>query len=306
MASCTAAEPIKVMSFNIRYDSGAPSSADDRWISTVGANRRDLATTVINDFAPDILGVQEALYNQVADLQAALPDHGFYGVGREDGRNSGEFSGIYYRADRFTRVDQGTFWLTTTPASVSKYPGTCCYRIASWAILADATAGGQEYFVLNTHWDHQVQAAREFAAALIRDQLDTLAGDRPLIVMGDLNANENNAAYRELVGVNDPGGLQLLDSYREVVPVRTALEASFHGFTGGTYGSRIDFVLHSDAFVAEDATIVRTSFDGSYPSDHFPVTATLRLVPEPGSLGCALLTLTGALVTRRRRRVPRG
>jgi endonuclease/exonuclease/phosphatase family metal-dependent hydrolase len=291
--------PIKLMSFNIRYDNGAPSSANNAWVSTTGTSRRDLALSVIDDFGPDILGVQEALNNQVADLQGGLPDHDFYGVGREDGRISGEFSGIYYRSDRFTRADQGTFWLTSTPDRVSKYPGTCCYRIASWVVLEDNLAGDQEYFVLNTHWDHQVQAAREFSADLIRQQIDALAGGLPLIVMGDLNASENNAAYLDLIGNNDPGGLQLLDSYREVFPVRESQEATFNGFGGTTFGSRIDYVLHSDRFQAVDASIVRTSFDGSYSSDHYPVTATLRLVPEPSSLALLVLACLIIIVTDR-------
>ena len=196
---------------------------------------------------------------------------------------SGEYSGIFYRSDRFTRTDEGTFWLSFTPDVPSFFPGTCCRRIASWAILVDNQTGNQDYFVLNTHWDHQVQAAREWSAQLIRDQINLLSGGRPLIVMGDLNANEDNVAYLDLIGSNDPGGFQLLDSYREVFPVRSPEEATFNGFTGRTFGSRIDYVLHSDFFQSNDASIVRTNFNGSYPSDHYPVTALLRPIPEPSS-----------------------
>ncbi len=275
---------IKTMSFNIRYDSGNPSTSPNAWVSTSGTSRRDLALGVINDFGPDLLGVQEALRNQVSDLQGGLPDYDFYGVGRDNGAMSGEYSGIFYRSDRLTRTDQGTFWLSNTPDSPSFYPGTCCRRIASWAILEDNQAGNREYFVLNTHWDHQVQAARVHSAQLIRERIEELSGGRPLIVMGDLNATETNVAFRDLIGSNDPDGFQLRDSYREIFPERSPQEATFNGFSGVTYGSRIDYILHSDFFEADEASIVRTNLAGSYPSDHYPVTAILRSIPEPSTL----------------------
>ena len=77
--------PIKTMSFNIRFDDGTPSNAPNAWVSTSGTSRRDLALDVINDYGPDILGVQEALNNQVNDLQTGLPGYDFYGVGRDNG-----------------------------------------------------------------------------------------------------------------------------------------------------------------------------------------------------------------------------
>ncbi len=298
------AAPIKSMSFNIRYDRGIPGGDDNAWIVSNGSlapNRRDLVLNVVNHYDPDILGVQEARPNQVNDLLNGLPQHDFYGVGR-DGGTSGEYSGIFYRSDRFTRIDEGTFWLSWTPDEPSYYPGTNHRRIASWAILEDNQADDQEYFVLNTHWDHQVVAARLFSALLIRDRINLLSGDRPLIVMGDLNNFETGGAYRSLIGDFDPGGFQLLDSYREVVPIQDSEERTFHGFNGGTTGSRIDYVLHSDDFLTVDASIVRTDFDGYFPSDHYPVTAMLQtpqVIPEPSTTA---LILAAALFFVGRRR----
>jgi endonuclease/exonuclease/phosphatase family metal-dependent hydrolase len=300
--SPTAGAPIKTMSFNIRFDNGSPSNATNAWISTTGTSRRDLAISVINDFGPDILGVQEALNNQVNDLKSGLPQYGFYGVGRDNGATAGEYSGIFYRSDRFTQTNHGTFWLSNTPDVPSFFPGTCCRRIASWAILEDNQAGNREYFVLNTHWDHQIQAAREHSAQLIRQRINTLAGGRPLIVMGDLNASESNVAFLDLIGSNDPGGFQLLDSYREVAPVRDRHEATFNGFTGATFGFRVDYVLHNVFFQTDDASIVRTDFSGSYPSDHYPVTALLRPIPEPSTFLLATLGLSLIAMCRRANR----
>lgn len=283
----TAAEAtpiVKVMSFNVRadFDFGTPSSNANAWISTSGNDRRDLATAVINDYGPDVLGVQEAFLNQVNDLSGTLTDYGFYGVGREDGGTAGEYSGIYYRDNRFTQSDQGTFWLSLTPDTPSFYPGTT-FRIASWVILQDSEADNREYFILNTHWAQGFggTVAREYSADLVRDRIDLLAGDRPVVVMGDLNAFDFQPAYLNLLGQNSPEEFQLHDSYRENFPVKGPNERTNHGFLGHIDGQRLDYILHTSDFRADAATIVHTSYEGSFPSDHYPVTASL-FVNHPG------------------------
>lgn len=293
--------PLTVMTFNIRadFDFGAATNKPNAWISTTGQHRRDLAASVIQDAGPDVLGVQEAFVNQVNDLSSALPGYGFYGVGRNDGAALGEYSGIFYRSDRFTRTGEGTFWLSNTPAVVgSVFPGASTARIASWVELNDRLTG-QPLFVLNTHWDHVSQAAREHSAGLIRERLDALPVGLPVIVMGDLNVNEDNAAFTALADAAADGHA-LRDSYREVFPVRGIREGTFNGFTGASFGARIDHIFHSDALVAQSAAIVRTDFAGRFPSDHYPVTATLGYVPEPGAavLLLAALPAVGCRVRR--------
>jgi endonuclease/exonuclease/phosphatase family metal-dependent hydrolase len=142
-------------------------------------------------------------------------------------------------------------------------------------ILRDATSAGKEYFVLNTHWDHVSQAARLHSAKLIRKKL-SLAGDRPLIVMGDMNVDDANPALTTLLGPGESGTSKLQDSYRHVMPERGPDEATFHAFRGTTTGNRIDYVLHSPDFQATDAEIIRTDFTGRYSSDHFPVVVVLQ------------------------------
>jgi endonuclease/exonuclease/phosphatase family metal-dependent hydrolase len=127
------------------------------------------------------------------------------------------------------------------------------------------------------HWDHISEPAREKSAALVRKRLARLGGDLPLIVMGDLNAHEDSLAVKELVGANDSTGRKLADSFRELRPERSTNESSFNGWKGTVEGSRIDFILHTREFTPVAAEIVRTSYDGRWPSDHYPVIATLKL-----------------------------
>lgn len=297
LAACAQAEvtPIRMMSFNVRFDEaqGYLSPKENAWIAFTGDHRRDLALQVISDYDPDLLGLQEPLHNQVEDIRASLTKHSFYGVGRDDGQQTGEYCGIFFRKARFECVDQRTFWLNEhVDKPGSKFPKTCCARIASWVILKDLQADDQEYLVLNTHWDHQIQEARLYSAKLIRQRLVKLANKRPMIVLGDLNVPPDNPAFEMLVSPAPENPLQLVDSFREVHPKprepekpsdRFQLrpeEGTFNGFKGWPIGNRIDFILHSNHFRAVKAEIVRFNKQGRYPSDHFPVTATLQLVAE--------------------------
>jgi endonuclease/exonuclease/phosphatase family metal-dependent hydrolase len=267
-----AAEPFTVMSFNLRgdFDGGVATDKPTGWLRNDGEHRRELVLRLASEANPDLLGVQEAYRNQVQELAAALPGHAFVGVGRDDGAEAGEHSCLYYRTDRFELVDSGTFWLSKTPDKPSTYPGAACPRIATWAVLRDKEAGNREFLVLNTHWDHVSSEARRYSAELIRERL---AGNLAAIVMGDLNVTEEDEPITTLLG---EGPKRLIDSFREVHPQRGENERSFHDFQGGEAGSRIDYIVHTDGLRAMDAEIVRTSYGDRYPSDHYPVTATLE------------------------------
>lgn len=279
LANSAAAESgdLRVMSFNIRFAKAGHSeeSSENNW-ADADHPRRERAIRVVCDYKPDLLGVQEAREGQIDDLRKALPEFEFYGVGRDDGKTGGEFSGIFYRKHRFTRMNAGSFWLSATPEQVgTTFSFNKLPRIASWVKLTD-NKSGREFVYLNMHWDHQDESAREKAAALVLKQLAKIAGGMPTIVTGDLNSKESSPAFATLTAA-DKSGLKLLDSYRELNPKRSPDEASFDDWKGTIKGSRIDFVLHSAEFQPTAAEIVRTNYDGRWPSDHYPVTATLRL-----------------------------
>lgn len=226
-------------------------------------------------------GIEEARSNQITDLSSTnlLAAYACYAVGGADGGHSGLHEAIFYRTNRFARVGQGVFWLSLTPDTPgSTYTGTTTPRIAVWARLLDR-ASGHTLFALCTHWDPQSAAEREYAASLIRARIAALASAAPLVLLGDLNCNESSRAYALLLGQEDPNGRAFTDTYRTYVPVRQTSELTLHNFSGGTTGSRVDFVLVSDDFSATQAAINRTSYSGRYPSDHYPVDATVTLAP---------------------------
>lgn len=281
-----AGPPLRVMSFNIRY--GTANDGEDRW-----EKRKALLVKTIRAFGPDVLGVQEALAFQCDELGEALDGYAFFGAGRDDGKRAGEFSGIFYKTDRFERLDGGHFWLSEAPdVPGSKNWDAAITRMATWVKLrakAAAGAGGAEggkqagdLLVMNTHWDHKGRQARLESAKIIRRRLRELQPGGPAVLIGDLNVREDDPPYAELVRpADDTAGPKLLDSYRQAHPDRTPDEATFHGFKGGTMDSRIDFIFHTPDFQTAEAAIDRTAEGGRYPSDHYPVTAVLTRVDDP-------------------------
>src|SRR5690606_40996944 len=61
----------------------------------------------------DIFGTQEGLYHQLEDLKSSLPNYNYTGVGRDDGKQAGEYSAIFYNTEKFDLLDHGDFWLST-------------------------------------------------------------------------------------------------------------------------------------------------------------------------------------------------
>src|SRR5688500_2630733 len=188
-AVAATASPLRVMTFNIRYDN--PSDGVNAW-----PNRKDWVASLVRFHGADVVGVQEALAHMLTDLDARLPGFARVGVGRADGRAEGEFSAILYRAERLELLDSGTFWLSPTPeVPGSKGWDTAIERIATWARFRDRRTGCS-HLHLNTHFDHIGEQARQESARLIRRRIATIADDLPIIVTGDLNADPQSAPYR--------------------------------------------------------------------------------------------------------------
>jgi endonuclease/exonuclease/phosphatase family metal-dependent hydrolase len=149
----------------------------------------------------------------------------------------------------------------------------------SWLKLRDKQSDSK-LVVMNTHWDWQDPDARERSARLMRERIPSIVGDLPVIAMGDFNAFEGSAELKAIRGDEPTARPRLVDSYRTLYPTRKADEATYHGHAGTTEGERIDFILCSEQFEPIEAAIIRTNFDGRWPSDHYPVTATLRYKPQ--------------------------
>ena len=265
------AMPIKVMSFNIRWGGAADPPS-------VWSKRRDRVLETIKAYDPDILGVQEAILRQAKFLRNNLDGYIFFGAGRDNGRLAGEMCAVYYRSERLRRVGGGHFWLSEEPDTPGSYGWDASLpRMVTWLRLRDKH-DGRTFVVANTHFDHRGKKARLNSAGLWREKVAEIAGDEPVVILGDFNCDEDSAPYAALLAPGEDQTPWLTDAYREMHPERSDQEATYHGFRGVRKGSRIDWVLHSPGFQALEAGIDTTHEGLKYPSDHYPVTATLRRV----------------------------
>ena len=275
------AEPVVVMSFNIRY--GTASDGENAW-----PHRRDRVIDCIRGADPDLLGTQETLAFQRDELATGLPGYACVSAGRDDGAEAGEMAALFYREARFERIDAGHFWLSPTPEVVgSKGWDAALPRIASWVRLRDRQQPeGGEILFLNTHFDHRGSQARLESARLIRRWLTEHAADCRVVVTGDFNAAEGSGPYAEVfsnAADSNEGLRPLVDTLRAVKPRATDDEGTFTGFRADQVrGGRIDWIGCSADWQVRSAAIDRSGDEGRTPSDHAAVTASL-VAPAAGA-----------------------
>ncbi len=266
-ANLSLAQSISVMSYNIRLDTEADSL--NKW-----ANRSESVTALIKKYNPDLLGVQEALHNQMMDLQTHLPDYSFLGVGREDGIEKGEYSAIFYKKDKFEVLRQSTFWLSETiDVPGSKSWDAAITRVVTWAVLKDKLSE-KTFTYANTHFDHVGKEARKNSAILIKGYMTGLfAGmgiDIPLIVSGDFNSEPTEAPYQTMISKHE---IVLFDSRPA-----SELTGTYCGFEVDKMKCRtIDYIFHSKHWKTESYKVVQDNDGKYYPSDHLPVFSTFML-----------------------------
>lgn len=251
---------VTIMTFNIRLD--APSDSLNNW-----KYRKDIAARIVLDNDVDILGTQEVLNNQLNDLKERLPQYNAIGVGREDGKDKGEYAAIFYKTDRFKEIESGNFWLSETPhAAGSKGWDAACERVATWAILEE-TATHRQLFVMNTHLDHVGQTARKQSINLLLDKMRQLHKGLPIVIMGDFNATPES----DIISGMSEGDI-LVDS-RRIAKQTTGTEWTFHDFGRLPIEERelLDYIFVSKNVEIVKYSVLSDTFSGVYVSDHKPV-----------------------------------
>ena len=263
------AQELNVMTFNIRLN--VSSDSLNAW-----PYRKDIVASQVLFHQIHVLGVQEALNDQMVDLQQRLPGFKSTGVGRDDGRTKGEFSAIFYDTVRLSLVKGETFWLSLTPSLPgSKSWDAAITRVVSWGYFTDRVSG-KSFFVFNTHFDHLGQIARHESAKLLKRRVAEIAKDEPVIIMGDFNARPADPPIRELIAEEDP--LRFRDTKTLSVTGHYGPDGTFNGFRSMEVNDQpIDFIfIKGNWKVLRHATISQT-WKGRFASDHFAVFAELQL-----------------------------
>jgi endonuclease/exonuclease/phosphatase family metal-dependent hydrolase len=270
-------EPVecKVMTFNLRVN--VSGDGEHAWPYRIVS-----ASEAIISSGATVIGTQEGTLSMLNDVMDNLPQYNRIGEGREGG-DKGEFCAVLYRKDQVRPLQSGTFWLSESPDQPgSKSWDSAFPRICTWVRFEFLQHPGLEFMFYNTHLDHFSQAAREKGAMLI---CETLAKHRqlyelPAILTGDMNSEPDNPVIQFLRGNSTLGGVRcpvnLSDAYQApAADSGCTTGCTFHGFTGNTDGQPIDYIFGTSGAVLKHAQVDRKKYGGKFPSDHYPVIATV-------------------------------
>lgn len=251
---------IKYISYNIRYAN--TSDGDNAWDI-----RKPATKEMIEREQPDVFGLQEALIGQLQYIDSNFPQYSRVGVGRDDGKEEGEFMAVYYRSDKFKLLKNGDFWLSETPDECSMGWDAACRRIVTWAKLKDKETG-KVFYAFNTHLDHVGEVAREQSILLIVKKIDEIVkkDKAPVFLSGDFNSNVNSAIFDPLKSI-------MKDS-RAILPESEWIPTYNNYGNGGD--AMIDYIFYKNAEVLDFKTL-NGDYGKPYISDHYPVMATMKI-----------------------------
>lgn len=257
--AAAAAAEIKVMAFNVRLPLDQDGAND--W-----EHRRDIAVATIAGERPDVIATQELHKPQGDYLVERLPEYSWFGIDRRGG-HADEHMGIFYRRGRVALLQHGNYWLSNTPL----VPGSISWgnlypRMVTWGLF-ETMAGKRRFYVLNTHFPYRDEdgEARLKAARTIASWIGLLRPDIPVVLLGDFNTVPDGPVHAAF----EP----LLDDAWTAAERRDGPAETFHAFTGKA-DRRIDWIL-SRGLRAKSVRTLTVNRAGRYPSDHFPVVATL-------------------------------
>jgi len=251
-------EITKLMTYNIKLD--YPKEGENSWME-----RKDFMIGQINFYEPDIFGIQEGMPNQMKDMDSMLTNYSFVGVGRDDGKDEGEYSAIFYNKNKYNIIESSTFWLSQTPDKVSMGWDAVCNRVCTYALFEDATTK-TKFWVFNTHFDHVGTVARFESSQLIIKKIKELnTKNYPVALMGDFNLEEENESIQFILKhLQDSKAVSKSGAFG---PIGTFNAFEFHK----PVTRRIDYIFVNEAITVNKYAILSDSKDCKYPSDHLPV-----------------------------------
>ncbi len=268
LAGCSGSKEteLNVMTFNIRLD--VASDSLNSW-----QHRKENVGVMLRYYSPAVLGMQEVLKNQLDDLKAALPGYTAVGVGRDDGKEKGEYSPVFFQTDRFYLLKEGTYGLSESPAQIGMLGwDAACPRIVTWVMLQDKKTG-VKFCCFNTHFDHQGKIARRESARLLVEKMRDLGEGLPCIVTGDFNGNP------------DSEPIQIISNEEGIRDTRTTATAtygpkwSFHDFGRLAVGERelLDYIFVKGPIQVNKYRVIDDVTETGFLSDHNPAMADLTI-----------------------------
>lgn len=251
-------QDIKLMTYNIKYDKVDDSL--NNW-----NDRKEALVQLIKHYEASFIGTQEVLHRQLMYIDSCLTDFSYIGVGRDDGKQKGEYSPILYDITRFKVLKHNTFWLSETPEKISVGWDASMERICTYGLFEEKTTG-KKLLVFNTHFDHRGKLAREKSSELIVQKINEInTANLPVVLMGDLNLTPDTAPIQFLQS-------QLSDGQASSKKTFYGPSGTFNGFDQErVLDNRIDYIFVNGFEVDSYSHIDDRMENNKHISDHLPV-----------------------------------
>lgn len=257
-------QPLGLMSYNLRY--ATERDGENQW-----ENRKGKVVDLLAFYEPALFGIQEGLIHQLQYIDQKLSDYTYVGVGRDDGKEAGEFSAIFYDSTLLSLIESGTFWLSETPKKVSVGWDASMERICTYGLF-EIQANGKQIWVFNAHFDHRGPTARLESAKLILEKITQYNTNQfPVVLMGDLNAEPDSKTIKAIADKMEDGlHIAKKPFYGPV--------GTFNGFEKlPVLDRRIDYIFTLNLEVLSYAHIDDRYENNRFVSDHLPVWVKVKL-----------------------------
>ncbi len=249
--SCTQKKiELNVGSYNVRLLTDGDAKKGNHWDA-----RHDYLCDIINYEDWDVFGAQEVKHKQLLDILEKTNGYSYVGVGRDDGKEGGEYSPVFYKSSKIELLEGGTFWLSENPEEVGKLGwDAVCPRVCSWGRFKHKETGKYFWF-FNTHMDHRGVVARVEGAKLVLTKIDEMCGNEPVILTGDFNVDQFSEPYRTLAES------EILKDTYEAAEVKLAFNGTFNSFNPSLRTeSRIDHIFVSSNLEVKKFGILTYSY----------------------------------------------
>lgn len=248
---------LRIATFNLRMDT--PKDGVNAW-----PNRKEMVRDLVRFYDFDIFGTQEAFKHMLDDISSDT--YAWFGLGRDDGRDGGEHSAIFYKTSRFDLLAHGDFWYSQTPDKPGLGWDAVCNRICTWGKFRDKRSG-KVFFVSNSHFDHKGVEARRNSSLLLLENIKKIAGGLPVFATGDFNAVEEDEPMQVIL----KDGL-LVDAYHQTEEKPYGTVGTFNNFdVNSEMKARIDHIFTTKDIKTKKYGVLNDIQYGRFPSDHFPV-----------------------------------
>lgn len=260
------ADIIKIMSYNIRYPAPEDYESGNGW-----NDRKERLVQFLKYHNPKIIGMQEAVFDQITYINNQLRDYTYVGAGRDDGKEKGEFTPIMFDTTIYSALESNTYWLSETPDKPSKGWDAALNRVITYVRLKNKY-DNTSFFVFNTHFDHKGLKARDKSAELVIELIDKIAGNSEVILLGDFNTLPDSQPYNTLKE-------HLTDAYLVSInqPYGPAGTSSGFKVCSDKELNRIDFIFTSRNISVINYSILTDFYYSNYHSDHLPVTCEILI-----------------------------